>query len=137
MAREPGRTALREALANYAATRIVNKENAGTEEALRATIARSLGAQAEIWPAVRQILDTETINPGQASIVQSVTEVLDMHTTRLTRSFDRLPTAVLLLLVFLGAASMGVAAYNAGIWRVASSARTCGRWRRGSRSSWR
>lgn len=112
MAQEPGRTALRRALANYADTRVVSRDTAGSPEKVEAFFATTLAAQAEIWPAVRQVLDVDDVGPGEAGIAQCVTEVLDMHTTRVARAFDTLPSSLLWMLVGLAGLSLGTAGYN-------------------------
>lgn len=123
MAREPGRTALREALASYADTRVVSRKTAGSPEKIKAFFATTLAAQAKIWPAVREVLAVDNVGPGEASIVQSVTEVLDMHTTRVARAFDTLPSSLLWLLVALAGLSLGIATYN-----ITRSSGHIGRW---------
>jgi hypothetical protein len=58
--------------------------------------------------------------------VTSINEVIDMHTTRLAATFDRLPPLVLWMLVLIAAASISVAGFNAGLggfisrWRMSA-----------------
>ena len=113
LAQEPGRSALRQALLDYARTRVPGKGLYG--DALRAETERSLQVQSRLWPATKQALQGELPAPIQALIVQAVNEVLDMHAARIAVIRDRLPGAVLLLLVLVAATSLAVAAHNAAL----------------------
>jgi hypothetical protein len=121
---EPGRSELRQGLLDYARTRLVDKELYG--EALREAVDRSLDAQARLWPAAERALQGDVPGPLQASIVQAVNEVLDTHTIRLAVINDRMPGTVLGLLLLVAAASLAVAAHNAGLngsinrWRMSA-----------------
>jgi hypothetical protein len=128
LAAEPGRSQLRQQLLAYARTRVVTAEQAQNRKQLQQVIARSLEAQAKLWPATRLALKGEIPAPLQASLVQAVNEVLDANTTRLAVVFDRLPGVVLVLLVLVAAASLGVAGHTAGLrgrmnrWRMSAFA---------------
>jgi hypothetical protein len=50
-----------------------------------------------------------------APITARFNRVLDAHATRLAKVLDRLPTIVLVMLVFITAASVAVAGFNSGI----------------------
>jgi hypothetical protein len=128
MAAAPQSTELRALLLEYARTRVVTPEMVATGEKLRATVARSEQAQSRLWPATMRLVQVDVPAPIQASIAQAVNEVLDEHTKRIAVVFDRLPGVVLLLLVLIAAASLAVAAYNAGLngrmsrWRISAFA---------------
>jgi len=121
---EPGRSELQKGLLDYARTRLVYKDLYG--EALRVAVDRSLDAQARLWPAAERTLQGEVPGPIQALIVQSVNDVLDAHTIRIAVVNDRLPGIVLALLLLVAAASLSVAAHNAGLngsinrWRMSA-----------------
>jgi hypothetical protein len=121
---EPGRTELRRGLRDYARTRLIYKESFG--EDLREVVQHSLEVQARLWPAAERALKGDVPGPLQASIVQAVNDVLDTHTIRLAVINDRLPGAVLGLLLLVAAASLAVAAHNAGLngainrWRMSA-----------------
>ena len=121
---EPGRSELRKGLLEYAQTRAVSKEL--YDEELREAIDRSLQAQARLWPATKRALQGDVPGPIQASIVQSVNEVLDTHAIRVAVIDDHIPAAIFLLLMLTAAASLAVAAYNAGLngnihrWRMSA-----------------
>jgi len=53
--------------------------------------------------------------PERALLIAAINDVLDSHTTRMAVFYDRLPTAVLLLLVLIAGTALGVAAYNSSL----------------------
>ena len=114
LVKEPGRTELRRRLLEYARTRVLTTATADGVGQAREAIRRSLKAQANLWPATKLALQGELPGPIQASIVQSINEVLDAHTTRMAVAFDFLPAIVLSLLVLIAATSLALAAYSAG-----------------------
>ncbi len=67
-----------------------------------------------LWPIVRKVGTHETLTPYEVSFVSSITEVLDASTSRLAKGFDRLPTAIMVMLLFVACASMAVAGYSSG-----------------------
>ena len=115
MAPEPTRTELRTLLLDYARTRVVTVETAGSTDQLRKTLARTLQAQSKIWPTTERMVKAKPAGPVEVSIVQSINEVIDMNTKRLAVSFDRLPGIVLLMLLFLAGASLAITGFNAGL----------------------
>lgn len=127
---EPGRTEVRERLFDYAKSRYVEPGTVTTLEHVQNIVARSVEIQSRIWPAVKQALrqNGEMTDPEKALLVSAVNDVLDSHTRRMANFYDRLPTAVLALLVFIAGASLCVAAYNLGFggrfkrWRMMSFA---------------
>jgi len=110
---EPGRSELRRGLLDYARTRLVKKEVYG--ESLRESVARSSEAQSRLWPAAERALQKDIPGAIQASIVQAVNEVLDTGTIRLAVINDHIPAAVFGLLLIVAAASIAIAAHNAGL----------------------
>ncbi|WP_296900919.1 hypothetical protein [Thiohalocapsa sp.] len=112
---EPARSALRRALYDYARTRVVLQEQVRTKEQLEAVIAHSEAAQRKLWPVLSQAVQVDTPGPLQNALVQSITEVLDLHTTRLSRVGDRLPEVVFWLMVLVAAGALAVAAHNGGL----------------------
>ena len=105
---EPGRSELRQGLLDYARTRLVKENLYG--EAQREAVDSSLEAQSRLWPAAERALTGEVPGPIQAAIMQSVNEVLDSHAIRLAAINDRIPGAVLALLLLVAAGSLAVAA---------------------------
>jgi len=121
---EPGKSELRQGLLDYARTRLIYAELYG--ESLREAVDHSLEVQARLWPAAEHALQGDVPGPIQALIVQAVNDVLDTHTIRLAVINDRLPGAVLALLLLVSTASLAVAAHNAGLngrinrWRMSA-----------------
>jgi hypothetical protein len=119
----PEAAELREALLAYARTRVVSVEvNTPRADVIR----RSLDAQARLWPLTERIVKSKPRDPIEALLVASMNEVIDLHTSRLAASFDRLPQPVFWILVLVAAASVSVAGFNAGLggfisrWRMSA-----------------
>jgi hypothetical protein len=129
---EPSRTELRELLLDYARSRLVAPGEIRTRGQLQAAVNRSLQIQSKLWPAtvsaVRQ--EGEMPDPEKALLLAAINDVLDAHTSRMVVTYDRLPTAVLLLLVLIAAVSLAVTAFNTslsglqGRWRLVAFAAT-------------
>ena len=115
LAAEPGRSELRERLLEYARTRVATLDVVDSRDAFRQFLARSLEVQSTLWPTTKRALQGDVPVPLQVSIVQAVNEVLDAHTIRLAVVFDRIPAIVFITLVLIAAASLAVAAHNAGL----------------------
>jgi hypothetical protein len=115
LAAEPARSELRNRILDYARTRIVHPEMVSTHEKLMEVVVRSEVAQAKLWPATKRMVEAGDPDPIKASIVVAINEVLDAHAKRIAVVFDRLPFIVFALLVLVAAASLAVAAHNAGI----------------------
>ena len=127
---EPGRTELKQALHDYALTRVFKQERRITREEGNDIIKKSLDAQAKLWPIITaQIFPQSQPVPVVLSLVaSSVNKVHDSHTARLAAVQDKLPLSVTLMLLLVAAASLGVAGFNAGIsgrmsrWRMTAFA---------------
>lgn len=114
-ASEPGRTALRKSLLDYTRTRLVSYEMVKTKEELLQAIRRSEQALAELWPATKKALEGDVPRFAKASIVNSVKDVLNVHTLRLAAALDRIPGVVLALIVLVASTALATTAYNAGL----------------------
>jgi len=115
LAAEPGRTLLRNRLLEYARTRVVSHEMVKTREKLTQVVKHSLKAQAELWPATKKALEGDIPGPIQASIVTAINRVLDAHTKRLAAAYDKIPGAVMVLIMLVAAVSLATAGYTAGL----------------------
>jgi len=114
---EPGQTELKNALYEYAITRLrpQNRELL-TPEARAHRLEATLSAQAKIWPLTESIaLAKIPPGPAEISLIAAINEVLDVHTVRLAVLNDKIPEAILWLLIHIAAASLSVAGYNAGL----------------------
>jgi hypothetical protein len=127
---EPGRSEVRKQLYDYARSRQVAPGSIETLKELQETVDRSLEVQSRLWPAVKSALRQKgnMTDPEKALLVAAINDVLDSHTRRMAVFYDRLPTAVLGLLVLIAGVSLGLAAYNSSIsgqpsrWRMSAFA---------------
>lgn len=127
---EPGRTEVRKLLFDYAKSRYVKPGTIRTLSELESAVNRSVEIQSRIWPAVKSALRQkgDISDPEKALLVSAINDVLDSHTSKMAVVYDRLPTAVLALLVMIAGASLGLAGYNSGLtgnfsrWRMTAFA---------------
>jgi hypothetical protein len=127
---EPGRTEVRQVLYEYAKTRQVAPGTIRTLEQLQQTVDRSLEVQSKLWPTVKSALsqDGEITGPEKALLVTATNQILDSHTHRMAVIFDRLPIAVLALLITIAGTALGLAAHNSSLsghpsrWRMTAFA---------------
>jgi len=112
---EPGRTELKTKLLDYARTRTFRFGTYGTNEERKMALMITLDKQAELWLATTHVVDQGDRGPMSSSLVAAINDVIDAHTIRLAAILDKLPRVVIWMLLFIAAASLGVAGYNAGI----------------------
>ncbi|NOQ13207.1 MAG: hypothetical protein GQ583_01835 [Methyloprofundus sp.] len=121
---EPSRSELKQLLLNYAQTRVFTTDMNNNQENFEQAIARTLAAQSKLWPATIRMVQSSTAGPKELSIVYAINEVLDIYVNRFRGTYDRLPGVALLMLIFIAAASLSVAGFNAGLsgninrWRI-------------------
>ena len=125
---EPGRTELRNTLLDYARSRTFIKGTLRNNVDRGKFLAIALEKLATLWPATKQVIEQGKPGPVEVSLVVAMNSVIDAHTIRLTAVLDKLPRVVMWMLVFIAAASLAVAGYNAGIqgrmsrWRMSAFA---------------
>jgi hypothetical protein len=125
---EPGGKALQEAILAYAKTRANNKDRILSDAEKTEILNNTLQAQAKLWPTLEEALMQGKPGPIEVSMVTAMNDVLDMHTIRLAAVVDKLPTAVIWMLIFISAATISVTGFNAGLsgkisrWRTATLA---------------
>jgi len=113
---EPKRGKLRQALYDYALTRRVQPGSLRTAADLDRVIEDSRAVQARLWPLLTSSLqDTALTAPEKALLIGALTDVLDAHNQMVLTVYDRLPAAVLGLLLLVGGAALAVAGYNSGL----------------------
>ena len=70
---------------------------------------------AELWTQtkdlIRQTADTET----RALFIESINELIELHTTRLTAGVSRVPETIILVLMMGAVLTLGVMGYSAGL----------------------
>ncbi|HUO08046.1 MAG TPA: hypothetical protein VM008_07090 [Phycisphaerae bacterium] len=114
---EPQRSALRNALRDYANTRIIEDDVAADPEKSRAAIANSEAILSRLWPIATDLAATGTrpFTPADALVLQSLNAVIDTHSSRLAAGRDHLPPAILALLLFVAFISVGISGYACGL----------------------
>lgn len=127
---EPGRTELRQLLFDYAKSRYVAPGTIRTRAQLQTVVDHSLEVQSRIWPSLKLALHqtSEISAPEKALLITATNALLDAHTRKIAVVYDRLPTAVLALLLLIAGASLAMAGYNSVMreqhtrWRLTSFA---------------
>ncbi len=108
---EPASSRIQELLREYVPLRI----NLTDADNLEAEVARSTAIQAELWAIAEDVARTTQSGDLVAIFIESLNEMIDLHETRITARFARVPETVLLLLVGGSALSLGVVGYSAGL----------------------
>jgi len=111
---EPGRTKLKQALLDYALTRKPKKGQRYSRKQVQELIQKSLHAQSKLWPITKEITK-QMSSASSFKLIAAVSQVINVHTIRLAARDDKLPSAVLLMLLFVAAASLSVAGFSAGV----------------------
>ena len=88
----------------------------------------TIQAQEKLWPTLEKALMQGKLGAIEVSMVKAMNDVLNMHTIRMAALFDKLPKAVIWMLIFISAATIAVTGFNAGLsgkisrWRTATLA---------------
>lgn len=98
---DPGRTDLQVRILSYAETRLATVDDTRTREAWTAFLAKTLEAQAAIWPATLRATDAATSDPVRTAVVRSVTDMLDAHTRRIAAAAQQIPPPAKLMIFFV------------------------------------
>jgi hypothetical protein len=110
---EPASSASQELLREYVPLRIASSDI----EELRANFARSEEIQAELWTIAEDVARREG-SDVVALYIESVNEVIDLHTSRFVAGiYSRVPATILWLLIGGVVLSLGLVGYNAGLDR--------------------
>jgi hypothetical protein len=107
---DPGRTDLQTRLLSYTQTRLATASDTRSRQAWNAFLARTMEAQAEIWPATLRALDQETSDPIRTAVAGSVTDMLDAHTQRIAAAAEQIPPpakGMILLVAVVGILIVG------------------------------
>ena len=123
---EPGRSELKRVLLDYAHTRTFAPGEIRTNTDRKAAMERTQEKLAKLWPTTIKMIQQGKPGPIESSVATAINKVLDAHTNRITALVDKLPGVVMWMLLFIVAASLAVAGYNAGIQGYIS------RWRMGA-----
>jgi hypothetical protein len=108
---EPASSEVRTLLREYVPLRIVLTD----ADDLAADIARSQAIHAQLWAIAEDVARTTDKGDLVALFIESLNETIDLHESRVTARFARVPETVLLLLVAGSALSLGMVGYSAGL----------------------
>lgn len=113
--KEPYRTRLRRQLADYTSQLYIDESAVNTSDKLRQVIDDINHAEELLWPTVENLI-THTKRPGpvESSVATSINNVRDAKNMRVHAGLDRLPEAILGMLMFIACATLSVAGYSAG-----------------------
>ena len=108
---EPASSTLRELIREYVPLRIATSD----EAELIANLERSEALQADMWEIAEDVARTQP-SDVTALFIESLNEVIDLHTSRFVAGvYARVPPTILLLLVAGVILSLGLVGYNAGL----------------------
>jgi hypothetical protein len=84
---------------------------------LAANIARSEEIHAELWARAETLAREYPESDTLAIFIESLNEMIDLHTSRVVVGYARVPETVIYLLVVGSMLALGMAGYNAGLSR--------------------
>jgi len=96
---------------------------ARSDAALDAYLARTLEAQARLWPAALAALGPDTPQAIAVNVTNGITEMLDAHTRRLAAGIDAVPSIAKITVLLYAATALFLAGNRSAL--------------RGKRLSWR
>lgn len=103
---DPGRSALREAIAAYARTRHADENFARSGSTLRTFLENTMEAQNRLWPTAMAAIQPDTSPAIAVNVTSGLTEVLDAHTRRLAAGIDGVPTIAKVMVLFYAATAL-------------------------------
>jgi hypothetical protein len=106
--------AIERLLDDYIATRLRGYQ-ARDAAGLHAAVDRSLQLQGELWTHVTAIEREQPQSLPASLLMQSVNEVIDLHTKRVAAGRNHVPTAVLVMLLVVAAVTMGWVGAGVGV----------------------
>jgi hypothetical protein len=118
---EPYRKDIQNMLREYVPLRIASSDMTQ----LAAAIARSKELHGRLWTQTEVLVHNTHDSPTLALFVESLNELIDLHTTRVIAGiYSRVPQTVILLLLVGTIMTMGVVGYNAGLTKPGSTVTT-------------
>jgi hypothetical protein len=111
---EPLRGELQETLRAYTDARIAMGGSRSDPGALRAARLESEALHAAIWSVVERANRPTTMNATLGALISAANELIDLHELRLASVENRLPAALLLLLLAVGALAIALLAWSFG-----------------------
>lgn len=118
---EPHQTSVRSLLRDYVDTRL----SAVREGALQEAVRRSEEIHGQLWAEATAVVTADVRSIPAGLFVESLNEVIDLHTTRLQAAYrSRLPLTVWLVLLAVAVTSFAAVGYHAGLVATARSPAT-------------
>jgi len=108
------RDGLRDALRDYADTRIALGGAGGAREAMRAARSRSEFLHTSIWSVVEQANQPGQSNAVLSSLISGANELIDIHELRISSIENSLPAALFLLLITIASVAIWFFAWSFG-----------------------
>jgi hypothetical protein len=105
---EPGRTELRDALADYAETRHARALRTGHRAQFEAYVERTLSAHARLWPTAAAATAGDTPPAIRALVSSGVSQVLDAHTRRYSAGVRFLPNVAKPMILTVAGAALAI-----------------------------
>jgi hypothetical protein len=112
---EPGRTTLRQVIADYTVTRQSARNRILDQADFDDLIARTLATQERLWPAALEATAGDTPPPIRALVVSGITDVLDAHNRRLSAGTQFIPAFAKIVILFTAATALIVTTHNSAL----------------------
>ena len=107
---EPASSGIRHLLREYLSLRIVRDA-----AAVPAITARSLELHSQLWSIAEELARSTPHSDTLALFIESLNEMIDLHESRRTKYYGRVPETVLLLLLVSSILTLSMVGYNAGL----------------------
>jgi hypothetical protein len=108
----PASRDIRELAREYAPLRIATSDMA----VVKANIARSAEIHTKLWDIAEELARRAPESVAIGIFIESLNEMIDLHTNRVTIGvYGRVPATVLLLLLLVSMLAMGMVGYSAGL----------------------
>lgn len=114
---EPGQTKIKQILFDYTRARIISTEDKLELEQQVEKLEVSNLVLSDLWPATMAAISQQPqIAPAERMVlVSAINDVLDLNTLRNAAFLDRLPSAVLWLLMVISVIALAEAGFNSGL----------------------
>ena len=111
---DPLRGELQQTLRAYTDARIAMGGSRSDPDTLRAARLDSEALHAAIWSVVERANQPTTLNATLGALISAANELIDLHELRLASVENRLPAALLVLLLAVGALAIALLAWSFG-----------------------
>jgi Flp pilus assembly protein TadB len=108
---EPERSRSTELLEDYTAAAIAVADAVPDTEPYRTAVANVEQLQGELWTLATDAATADPVGTGPRLYIETLNNMIDTHTSRVASLGNRVPTPVMVLLVFGSAIAVGVLAF--------------------------